>query len=153
MKRKLVALLTGLGVTVVLTTVTIAQEGSPQKSGLAAQNSVKRSAPASAETAVKLTDGFGETYTLIRQGDGSYEGVVFGIELWVVAGRISANDYELHTVNPNTAPGDCGSFVWEGTRSGGALTGRLFHEATTFNSTAGCALDVSVNGSLTVIMP
>jgi hypothetical protein len=155
-ERNMRTLILTLGIFVLSVPLGWAQE-SPVRAPAGARNDGSIAvASASAETSVQLVNDFGLSWVLNRQGDGSYEGVLQDPgngAVWRVLGRISPSDFELHGVNPSTGPGFCGSFTWEGTRSGTTLTGRLFHEATAYNASVGCVTDTGVNGSLTILIP
>ena len=144
-----------IAVLVLLTGVLQAQQASPQKS--ATDNAGKNiiiAAPG--ESSVSISDSTGETWVLSRQADGSdYQGVVFGIELWLVTGRMTTDGFEFHAVNPNVdnPPGFCGSFVWSGSRTGATISGTAFNEATAYNTGIGCVFNANVTGNITVLIP
>jgi hypothetical protein len=150
-------LIVTLGVFVLSVHLVSAQESPVRSPGIARIDGGNALAPASAaETSVQLTNDVGLRWVLNQRGDGSYEGLMqdpASGALWPVVGRISVSNFELHAVNPSTSPAFCGSFIWEGTRSGASLTGRLFQENTAYNASVGCTGDSAVNGNLTVLIP
>lgn len=144
-----------IAVFVLLTGVLQAQQPSPQKSASDnAANNIIIAAPG--ESSVSITDSTGETWVLTKMADGNaYQGVVFGIELWLVTGRLTTDSFEFHAVNPNvdSPPGFCGSFAWSGSRTGGSISGTAFNEATAYNASVGCIFNANVTGNITVLIP
>lgn len=131
-----------------------AEQVSPMESG---NTAIEAGPKLAAETAVRLVDRFNFNWVLVRQRDGSYNGIIDGgrgpASVWVVVGQLSSTAFEFHAVNPTPMGDLCGSFIWDGFRSGTMLDGWAHNEPTFYNEGIGCTFDAAAAGTLTVILP
>jgi hypothetical protein len=156
MKRALVVVAVILGVSAFLGGPAQAQDNpSPARSGVS--NNGAAPPPTTAESAIVISDQFGYTWILVRQGDGSYAGQmpIASPGQWIVTGRVNFSEFDLHAVNPGSEHGSgwCQSFMWSGPRSGANVSGTIFNEGSSFNLSEGCFFNGPDVGTIVFTVP